>query len=786
MDRLKTKDSGSDLSQWVFNIHSVWKWVQDFIENNLKKFLSKFFISSGVFYYGSQTSLKCSSVTINGGKYEIVIEAGSGINNNGDMIILSSQLTNNDNDDPGEGTKYLYLKHVLVDDTDATYEINRLPSSYTKVNVHKMDSYTLILADAWPTGDILDQSIKIAQIDQAADTSITVTDAREKVTIFSVPAAAWTWINDNYDQINKDYTTASDFYIGHGSLGPGGAGVKVKTQPTTPEDPLNFRIYDINPLHSRKQESMARVTFKWGWENLTGAHYEADGSNTIRVTAVKAGSDALEVDADDLIGCRLYCPNFQSDNQCYLIEDNEATAGGVTVITLEDNYNNESMSENGNIIINGDKIEISVVPVIEEEEKNWRSNIITLTDHYVFNQTYTMILDMKDEKGQAKYTPKIRAWSSDEHSAWVTMVAGSYDPDHNDDGQSVVNYSIPFTCQLPNLDEVASPGTLMLQTTFAGFAINIGGWEVENDADKTAHYFEVIYTTLDNVNWGDYSNSIRRKVRSRIVDVPCSYVQKWAVGVRPLQNEQVVGTAKTGSIVSGAMGVTPSDQAILNSVEIDIRTYSGTMSIESGYSVSLDSYNTPAGTANTAVLQSVMGYLHSHRCILKDSAGVEFLIDQDSVDLGGGINILCDLINLSGGSASPSAGAYEINTTEKGRQIKVMNSLQIEMDAVQGYFDSDIIKGATVDNPAILRVCQNSASGKTHADLLSVYENDAAYEFNTDFKIKNAYGNLGLLFDAYDPSETSPNNTACIRGRFTLFMRPSFKSRTIGESRTQV
>lgn len=566
-------------------------------------------------------------------------------------------------------------------------------------------------------------------------------------------------------------TTSSTYKIGVGVLGPNLEGVDVLMQVSEPENPLNFRIYDINPTHANKQVGRCRVTFKWGWEYLSGSHFVIDGANTIRVTSVKAGSDALDVGANDLVGCNLYSPNFQSVNQRYLIEGNEATDGGNTVISLESAYNDESMAENGNVVINGDKLEFSIVPNIESEEKNWRSSIVLLSDHYVVNQTYSVDLDMYDEKGIAKYTPKIRAWSGFESSDWVPMLPGTYDPDHQGGGQAEVKYTVPFSCQLPFLDEVTAPGSITLVATLSGFSITVGGWEVAGDLDKTAHLFEVVQTTLDTIDWTDYTNSIRKITRDRIVDVPCSYIRKWSVGVRPLQNTQVVGTAKTGTVVSGSMGVAPSDQAILNGVEVDLRTYSGTLSVITGKTVSLSALKSPALSGATSI-ENAARYLSSRDAILKDSADNSFIVIKDSVEVDAGVGVILTLVNLSGEVTNPVNGAFEINTTERGRRLKVLNAMQIEMDSVIGYFDSDVITGATVDDPGILRVCQNSDSGKTYADLLSVFETDTAYEFITDFIIRNSFGNLGLLFDAFDPSIGSPNNYACIRGRFTLYMVP--------------
>lgn len=168
-------------------------------------------------------------------------------------------------------------------------------------------------------------------------------------------------------------------------------------------------------------------------------------------------------------------------------------------------------------------------------------------------------------------------------------------------------------------------------------------------------------------------------------------------------------------------------------------------------------------------------YLSQKVSILKDSAGNEYMIDSTEVHADTGTStVIVNLLNFSGDSSTPTDGSFTINTTERGRQIKVLGNMQIEYDSVIGYWDCDIIKGASESDPAVLRVCQNTTSGESYADLLEIHSSDAAAQMPTDFSILRAHGTLGLLFDAYDPSDT-PNNTASITGRFTLYMRPKIQ-----------
>lgn len=783
MDRVKTKTPGSDNSQWVFNTNKVLKWIQDFFELNFKKFLNRFFIQSGVFFYGTQDRLKLTGAAVNGSKIDLTINAGSGITSDGDMIVLPNQIVNSDHDIQGNSTTYyVWLHHVIVDDTDTTYKINRLPSSYSDVNAHEKDSYELKYASAWPTGQELTDSVKIGIVERDGSGNLTITDARDTATIFGMPAAAWTWINTNYSEFDKDGTDADEFYVARSSYPPNG--LKVLRESTEPAAPLNVRIYDINPYHSSPLVKRCRVTFKWGWEKLTGSHFGADGTNTIRVTGVKAGDYmALDVGVDELAGQRLYSPSFGSSDKSYLIESNLATSSGNTVITLESAYNDESMVENGVIRPNAEDLEMKVVPYYDGDEIPQSAEVVNLGSDFMNSPVVTLSLDLQwsTTGEQAYYNIYLRArtgWGT--YSAWTPMAAGSYDPDHTSGGQGTVNYTAPFECKLPMLDDTGAD--LTLTPTTSGFEISVTGWNVSGDPDRIAHHIEIARTTLDTLDWDDEVNTEKVIGTNRFFEIPTSMVRRWQVGVRPHQNGQVVGTPIVKSVTSGAMGVAPGDQPFFQQL-IDLRTYSGTLKYDGVtfmyyFEESDADLKSPAGGSTDAFYQNFIAYIQSKPCILTDSAGNDYQIDaSDAVYIGG--KAMFNLLQLNGGTALPATTSTTatINTSERGRRIAIMNGLQIEFNAVSAYFDSDVIRGADVSNKGVIRVAQNSPTGRAYADLLNVWQSDTPYDFSgdVDFRIRSSYGNLGLLIDCWDPSASSPNNTCSIRGLFTLYMRPHIR-----------
>lgn len=666
---------------------------------------------------------------------------------------------------PNDSASYnVVIEHLVVESVTGNF-LSGYPSAGENTNVKQLDSYQITVTSVTAVDSATAHELLLATVVNTAGV-LTITDNRANIIMRL----------RGFDSIAS--TTASQLLIGVGTLGDSNAGLAVLTESGNPANPLQLRIWDVNPNNNQPQGRDAYMTLKWGWEFLTGVHNAGDGVNTIRVTGVKSGSLAMNVAADELIGQYLYSSSFTSTSKKYEITDNLITAGGITVITLEDAYNDESMTETGYVVADGDTIEMRFTPYIGGIEYPDLAKFMSLSEAYIDSPTYTQKIPLYLAGSAAQFRVHIRFLKgTNGKSDWTEMAAGSYDPDHAAGGQGSQSYSAPYTAVLPDLDEATYPGLITASATKSGFQIIVSGWNHPSDADKQYHELEIIRTTADTVDWNDYINSIRWKTQDLFTDIPSSTVRKWAVGVRPIQNGQVVGTPQTTSVVSGSMGVAPGDQALLNNVEIDLRTFSGTLADSTGsppYTLSV--IKIPAGSATAVQVESMEAYLSSRQCILTDSSGQDFLIDMDGVHLSGSTIILEALLNLAGASLTPATGAFTINTSERGRRIMIVGAIQIEYNSVKGYFDSDVIKGATVGDPAILRICQNSTAGKSNADLEPVYENDTPYEIDTDFELRNVHGALGLLLDFWDPS--AGNNNACVKGRFTQYMRPRVITKT--------
>ncbi len=569
---------------------------------------------------------------------------------------------------------------------------------------------------------------------------------------------------------NAQYTTESSFRVG----GPSGREVQLVSD--APATPLKLRLHDINPIPGKADSGTAKVHLRWGWQDLTGAHNGADAADTIRVTGVLTGGLALDVSADELIGQYLYSPSFTNSSKKYEILDNTATSAGSTTLTLESAYDNESMTDQGVIIADADSLEIQIIPYDDPTYEYEDAIIRKLEYDYVIRPQFVIDLSLfnKDES-QAFYDVRVRCKKKDGTlSAWHNMAAGSYDPDHGAGGQADVNYTDPFECKLPDLD---TDGTLTLLTTTGGFSYEVSGWSNGGDKSKTAHYIEMAWTKESAVNWNDLSNAEQMITKNRKGEIATASSAQLAVAVRPLQNKQVVhGTPQSGKVVSGAMGVAPGDQPVANGKEFDIRTFSGTVSIVSGNQVKLGGTpKIPADGATNADLKGIRDYIkNSGRTnVIKDSAGKEFRISRYEVSEDG-TDVTMNLDPIDGIS-TPTAGAGEINTTEAGRQITVMNAMQIEYEGVEASLELDEQLGATVGDPATVRVAQNSTAGKADADHITGYQSGSSKQQSLDSNITSGKGNLGLVIDAFDDAIASPNNKACISGKITVNMRPRVK-----------
>lgn len=68
--------------------------------------------------------------------------------------------------------------------------------------------------------------------------------------------------SDDGENITLSGVSNEELRLGVGTLGASGAGVKVLTENVEPVQPLNLRVYDIDPYNDVKRRPVAEITFK--------------------------------------------------------------------------------------------------------------------------------------------------------------------------------------------------------------------------------------------------------------------------------------------------------------------------------------------------------------------------------------------------------------------------------------------------------------------------------------------------------------------------------------------
>jgi len=766
MERIKTNDDGRSI--WLIEYQKMIKWIQDVMIENLRKFLRKLFITPGVLFYGSQTMLKCSAV-INGDYIDVTIQPGTALTGRGDYIVIPETILYKV---PYAGVnifRSIYLRYKPVDDTDPTYEVVRQPLTFPSINVHEMDSYEVKNVDysGWPPpGEIAGDCIAIGWV-QVLSGNLTVTDKRVQAEYFNIPAAAINWINTNYNQITKDWTTASEFRVGYGTLN-NGAGIKLLTEPEyNPGKPLNIRIYDIKPIKSKCLEQVVRVDFKWNWEQLIGEHNGGDGDNTIRITGVGGGEPALNVAEDALIGYYLYDDGFLSETKMYRIVQNTATANNITVLTLSGGYQNEAASS-AMVLCYADKMEVVIAPQIDGNADYTRAYVRKLPDWYTNTLRFNIELPMINSTGtQAKYYVKMRSGAYNKASEFGDMAPGQYDPNH--DGKDLISYTIPFECNLPPLDDTGA--AINLTRTTSGFEISVDGW-YGDDPDDQYHQLEFRISSDKNgeIDWSDTTLEWLTSSSGKVI-ISRNNPQWWKVGVRPLQNGRPVGTPKYGLIYGGSVQPALTYVPIFN-VPINLNTYSGTLT---GYSVpdmlyDLTNVMFPADGSsleNAENYDTAIQYLIRNQSYLTDNAGVVYkILRRECHRVAGQLRLRLMLKKLSSSDPNPTTGAASVNTSRIGRKIASLSSPPQSNKRITHFiYDSSEIVGATIDNPAVARLYVSD--NEPLAKYFEMWQDNWHEEFELTNMLEYPAGKV-LTLDMFDDSENG-NNKAAIVGTIQVF-----------------
>lgn len=393
----------------------------------------------------------------------------------------------------------------------------------------------------------------------------------------------------NLSSINLAGTSSTEFRVGVGSDEyPLGRAVMLE-EPNV-NIPSNFRIFDVSPSEDRR-ESMSYVWLKWNWDGLNGTK---QGTDQVVLNAMTTNGENLNLTAGAAILRKFY---FSSSGNMYGILSYDSTT---RTITLDSNHT-------GADIIS----DTFPAKIIDENVTSYTIRAIELTqDNNLSSRTLVSVADADGiaiTPGHAlklgldkKWSLSIKASNRTYSSTYVTMLPGTYDPDHVSNNQVLTAYSSPLYNTLPYIDGAASPGALTLTATAYGFRLDIEGWESTN-RETSPHEFEIAYTTLSGITWDNSNFSTTKKggatfvrTTNRTLQISTNDGGVWTVGVRPIQNNQPVGVPVLGIVTSGGGGIVPNDSVVIGPLAFNIIVASGIVSSVSGLSTDqygIEGYN---------------------------------------------------------------------------------------------------------------------------------------------------------------------------------------------------
>jgi len=411
-------------------------------------------------------------------------------------------------------------------------------------------------------------NITTATINQATITNLITNNAN-----IGYLTLSGLYVSYDCDQINLPGTASTTFRVGVGSTEyPEGREVLLADPEVN--TPANFRIYDVSPTTDRR-ESMSYVHLKWNWDGLNGTK---QGTNQIVLNSETTTGEALNLTSGAAVVRQFY---FSSSGNIYNISSyNESTR----TITLSTNFQaGDVISDIYPAKIIDPNVTYYTIRCIEQNVDDGSltkySVLVNLDyDNIAINPEHILKLELNK-----KWSLSIKAGNKTYSSSYVTMLPGTYDPDHVANGQAGHGYSSPFYNKLPYIDGASGLSTpsLTLTSTAYGFKLDIEGWE-GNTRDISPHEFEIAYTTLSGITWENSSYSTTKKsgasfIRTvnRTLQISTNQSTTWTVGVRPIQNNQPVGTPITGTVQSGGGGIVPQDGIVVGPFEFNILVTSG-------------------------------------------------------------------------------------------------------------------------------------------------------------------------------------------------------------------
>jgi hypothetical protein len=817
MDRIKVHGGTKQKIEHLFDR------LQEFVSGNVSSRLAKIFSSYGPVtdqLYGTIQSITTLKVNLTSG-LSFNIQPGEALVEVGEKIKISTTHTEttSDNGDVYYSVKLQYseLGSVPVPTMTSFVYDKTGTEPYSTRNSEFTDNYTVVLTDVGSSGAIsvstnevalgiikvnvggtaletgwsrdgtasvdgvidlrasyslkIDPNVLDDQIILFRDRASTGSNAFSQNIEFSGTTEISGPINfTDTDNLSIAGTTSTTFKIGVGTLG-GGDGVDVLTEAdASPLPPLNFRISDNNPYDKDHNVKLSELELKWNWVGLIGT----SGTDTLLIHDVVTGEDGLDVAEDELAGYDLYCPNFvTADNKYTIISNTATTGGGATTLEITGISAGEDPDgiDPAEVRTNGSGFTFKSVPFEDSALQLDKARFSVLDYTYNSTQKYTVDLPL-----ESTWELSLQTVLGTNYSAFVVMEAGSYDPD-GAGAQVETDYQSPYYNVLPDID--ATGAAITVGATEFGWDARVTGWEVGADASNHAHKFEFGWTTAAALDWNDQDSTGTLQQLQRIINFSSNRSRSYIIGVRPIQNQQVVGTAITDLVPSsGGGGIKPTDTSLIIPVvkktfkstgDLIASTTTGRITDWYDFGGNDDIFSPSNGSlANDDINNlALVGAVNNspYPFYLEDSNGSEFLISS-AYEAGSKV-----ILHLVAGSSPQLATVATINTGPIGRMVYVDNVLPLSIQGVEAEFVAATIEGTAVGDTGKIRVFQNTSEGKDDFyDILSV-NTISTYSFPLDFSVITNHGNLSLGVDVWDPAVSSPNNDCTINGTLTIWYR---------------
>jgi hypothetical protein len=265
----------------------------------------------------------------------------------------------------------------------------------------------------------------------------------------------------------------SSFYVGVGTYGTNGAGLKVLTEDGTATVPANIRLYDIGPYAGFPNIDDTLITVKWNWEKIEGTgnvgtdlsgvdffqFTPTEGAAAWRKDSESAGSFAA-INADHLVGKRWTCTT-STGTSTFTITAINTTTGMIDVAPLvvngEDGADYDGATPIGpnysKVVEEADAIHIQCVEMTGGGSH--LPGMIMVSNEVPFDMVEENVFAFRLPRNVQtyKYMLRLQASRGPINGDWNIMPVGSFDPDHSEagvlSGQAIVNYGLPFRNDLP-------------------------------------------------------------------------------------------------------------------------------------------------------------------------------------------------------------------------------------------------------------------------------------------------------------------------------------------------